>query len=104
MPKRRVAEPTAQYAVRRKPTNLSLEAEAIVRGEAYARQHGVSLSALVNQLLRQLPPGRGVEGAPEEWPTAVARLYGSARGVAATPDEAVALYRDHLARKHREDA
>jgi hypothetical protein len=45
MPKRRFAEPTAEYLGRRKPTNLSLDPDAIVRGEAYAIANDVSITA-----------------------------------------------------------
>ena len=100
MPKRRVAEPTAQYVARRKPTNLSLEAEAILRGEAYAQAHGVSLSELVNQLLRRLPAAPADASPHAAWGEAVRRLYGGAREAAASPEEAVAQYREHLRRKH----
>jgi hypothetical protein len=86
MPKRQVAEPTAEHMGRRKPTNLSLDPDAIVRGEAYAIAHDVSLSQLVNQLLRGLPAssagsaaGSAVGGAKAHWPDPIARLYGVAR-------------------------
>jgi hypothetical protein len=107
MPKRRVAEPTAEYLGRRKPTNLSLDPDAIVRGEAYAIAHDVSLSQLVSQLLRGLPvssagspAGSAVGGAKAQWPDVVARLYGVARRGDDDSEHAIDDYHDYLHRKY----
>jgi len=100
MPKRRVAEPTPEYAVKRKPTNLSLEAEAIRRGEAYARAQGVSLSELVNRLLSQLPDPLREAGPNPEWSEQIKRLYGVAEGAAASSEDAIAQYKEYLYRKY----
>jgi hypothetical protein len=99
MTKRRVAEPTAEYAVKRKPTNLSLEAEAIRRGEAKASELGISLSELVNQLLLRVPEAKApFDESRLSGP--VGRLYGIARGAYASSEEAIEDYRRYLARKH----
>jgi hypothetical protein len=104
MTKRRVAEPTAEYAVKRKPTNLSLEAEAIRRGEAHARSQGVSLSALVNRLLTKLPDPRIEAGPNPEWSDAVKRWYhlgqSAPQEVYPTTEEAIADYHAYLDRKY----
>jgi hypothetical protein len=107
MPKRRVAEPTAEYLGRRKPTNLSLDPDAIVRGEAYAIAHDVSLSQLVSQLLRGLPvssagspAGSAVGGVKAQWPDVVARLYGVARRGDDDSERAIDDYHDYLHRKY----
>jgi hypothetical protein len=39
----------------RRATNLTIDPEALVRGEAFSRLHGTSLSQLVSDLLRALP-------------------------------------------------
>jgi hypothetical protein len=111
MPKRRVAEPTAEYLGRRKPTNLSLDPDAIVRGEAYAIAHDVSLSQLVSQLLRGLPvssagspAGSAVGGVKAQWPDVVTRLYGLARRgddeSERKSERAIDDYHDYLYRKY----
>ncbi|HEU0052963.1 MAG TPA: DUF6364 family protein [Longimicrobium sp.] len=57
--------------------NLSLDEEAVKRGERYAELHSTSVSKLVSDFLSRLP----VE---EEWqrelPPVVRRLYGVAAG------------------------
>lgn len=104
MPKRRVAEPTAEYVAKKKATNLSLSAEAIERGERYARANDLSLSALVDRLLEALPEIRedAAQRPDPEWTESVKRLYGAARGVAESPEDAIALYREHLYQKYME--
>jgi hypothetical protein len=104
MPKRRVAEPTAEYVGRKKATNLSLTAEAIERGEQFAQAKDLSLSGLVDHLLTALPVLRpdAAQRPDPNWTEAVQRLYGAARGVAESPEEAVALYREYLYRKYTE--
>jgi hypothetical protein len=75
------------------PKNLSLEPEAIERGERYGERHGKNLSQLVNDLLQALPLERQ---APVELSPLVRRLL----GVAAGSDTARESYRDHLSRKY----
>jgi hypothetical protein len=56
--------------------NLSLDPEAVQRGENYSKRHSTSVSRLVSDFLSALPAeGERVELAP-----AVKRLLGLARG------------------------
>jgi hypothetical protein len=75
------------------PKNLSLEPDAIARGERYGRRHGKNLSQLVNDFLRALPltspPARDLS-------PLVRRL----RGIAAGGKTGRAEYRKHLLRKY----
>ena len=76
----------------KRPKNLSLDAEAVSRGEEYGKRHGVALSRLVGDFLRALPLG-----APErELAPAVQRLRGVAAKGRTTRDD----YREHLHRKY----
>lgn len=79
----------------RKATNLSLETEAIAKGEEYSRRHGTSLSQLVSDFLRSLPTGRG-DMAKAELTPAVRRLYGIAAGAAVSRES----HREHLLAKY----
>lgn len=64
--------------------NLSLDSEAIARGERYGRRHGKNLSQLVNDFLRGLP----LESPPERTLSPVVRrLRGIAAGSKAGRDE-----------------
>lgn len=75
------------------PKNLSLDREAIRRGERYGRLHGTTLSRLVGDFLRSLP----LEAAASlELSPVVRRL----RGVAAGGRTDLKAYRDHLHRKY----
>jgi hypothetical protein len=75
------------------PKNLSLEPDAIARGERYGRLHGKNLSQLVNDFLRGLP----LNAPPaQELSPLVKRL----RGIAAGGRTGRAEYRRHLLRKH----
>ncbi len=77
----------------RKPKNLSLEPDAIQRGERYGRLHGTTLSRLVNDFLRSLP----LEPPPaQELSPLVRRLRGIAAGRRTDRKE----YREHLYRKY----
>lgn len=77
----------------RVPKNLSLEPEAIARGERYGERHGKNLSQLVNDLLHALP----LEGPQSaELSPLVRRLL----GVAAGSDADRESYRNHLSRKY----
>lgn len=76
----------------KKPRNLTLDDDAMSRGERYSREHGTSISRLVGDFLRTLPiePARGALS------PAVRRLLGVAAG--RSVDEAA--YRTHLVRKY----
>ena len=73
--------------------NLSLEPDAVARGERYGRRHGKNLSQLVNDFLRGLPLESPAE---RELSPLVRRL----RGVAARGRAARKAYREHLYRKY----
>ena len=76
----------------RKPKNLSLDPDAIARGERYSQLNGTTLSRLVSDFLRSLPLGKPTQPlAP-----AVRRL----RGVLAGSKADRATYREHLRRKY----
>jgi len=77
----------------RVPKNLSLEPEAIARGERYGQLHGKNLSQLVNDFLQALPLHSPALG---ELSPLVRRL----RGVAAGGKTDRVAYRKHLLRKH----
>jgi len=75
--------------------NLSLDADAVERGERYSRVHGTNLSRLVSDFLLRLPPD---ESSGDLSPT-VRRLF----GVAATGPQNVdadEAYHDHLLAKY----
>ena len=80
-------------AIMRRPKNLSLEPDAIERGERYGRLHGKNLSQLVNDFLRSLPlePAARLDISP-----IVRRLRGVAAGDRTGREE----YQEHLARKY----
>jgi hypothetical protein len=73
--------------------NLSLDPEAVRRGELYSKRHRTNVSQLVSNFLASLP----VEAQDEERPlsAAVRRLLGIGAG---TTDRD--WYRLHLKRKH----
>lgn len=79
-------------AARTRPANLSLDAEAMRRGEAFSKLSGTSLSRLVSDFLRGLP---GPEEASPFTP-AVARLF----GVAARARVDAQTHRAHLRKKY----
>ncbi|HET7552493.1 MAG TPA: hypothetical protein VFK04_14480 [Gemmatimonadaceae bacterium] len=56
----------------RRARNLSLSDEAVERGERYSASLGLSLSALVDQMLRALPPEE--DPAEDELPLKLRRL------------------------------
>lgn len=76
----------------KKPRNLTLDDEAMARGERYSRKHGTSISRLVGDFLRSLP----LEPSPAALSPAVRRLL----GVAAGKDVDARTYRSHLVRKY----
>lgn len=72
--------------------NLSIERESLERGQRYSRQHGVSISSLVDDFLAHLP----VEGGPaDSLPPDVRSLIGIGAGEADP-----ASYRKHVRKKH----
>lgn len=77
---------------RKAPKNLSLDPDAVARGERYSRRHGTSLSRLVDDFLRSLP----MEAEGEPLAPVVRRLRGAAAG--GKTDRAA--YRGHLVRKY----
>ncbi len=76
----------------KRPRNLTLDDEAMARGERYSRKHGTSISRLVGDFLRSLP----LEPSPGALSPVVRRLLGVAAGEVV--DEAT--YRSHLVRKY----
>ena len=79
--------------IRKRPTNLTLDAEALARGERFSKRHGTSVSQLVTGFLYSLP-AEG-DALPQLTPP-VGRLYGLAAGGITDQDE----YRRHLAAKY----
>ncbi|HET7585109.1 MAG TPA: DUF6364 family protein [Gemmatimonadaceae bacterium] len=80
----------------KRPKNLSLDPEAIARGERYSKLHGTNLSRLVSDFLRSLPLG----GAPRPRSPAVRRLRGIAVSRAGKRTVGRVDYREHLYRKY----
>jgi hypothetical protein len=78
--------------VSRKPKNLSLDPDAVERGERYSQLHGTTLSRLVSDFLRSLPVGKRQQSLSP----AVRRL----RGAAAGGESDRAAHREHLHRKY----
>lgn len=74
----------------RKLWNLSLDPEAVARGQRYGKRHGKNLSQLVNDFLQSLP----LESEGPRSPL-VRRLYGVARGAGDQDD-----HRRRLERKY----
>lgn len=90
---KRSAAPGAKPGKR--PTNLTLDPDAVARGERYGARHGRKLSQLVNGFLAALPaPDDDAELA--DLSPAVRRLYGVAAGGRTDRD----TYRAHLAEKY----
>ncbi|HXH41046.1 MAG TPA: DUF6364 family protein [Thermoanaerobaculia bacterium] len=72
--------------------NLSLDPEAVTRGERYSEMHETNVSQLVNRFLSSLP----IDDEAEHTLTpAVRRLLGLASG-----KNAVKQYRQHLVEKY----
>lgn len=86
MAERRMAKRT------KKPKNLSLESDAIARGERYSRLHETNLSRLVGDFLRSLP----LEESKRPLSPVVQRL----RGIAAGGKTDRPAHREHLYRKY----
>lgn len=91
--------PAAPRVAGRKPakkaTNLTLDPEAVARGERFGERHGTSLSRLVTSFLYSLPADEGDDTPPELTPP-VRRLYGLAAGGTTDRD----AHRAHLRRKY----
>jgi uncharacterized protein DUF6364 len=79
----------------KRPTNLTLDPDAVRRGELFGQRHGRSLSQLVTGFLYSLPAEDAGEALPELAP-AVRRLFGLAAGAKTDRDS----YREHLAQKY----
>lgn len=78
--------------------NLSLDADAVARGEQYSARHGTNLSRLVSDFLSRLP----VDDAGRDLSPVVRRLLGVA-AAALEPSASVddqADYRAHLWAKY----
>ena len=80
-----------------KATNLTLDPDAVARGEQYGARHGRKLSQLVNGFLAALP-AEGEEDAAglADLAPAVRRLYGVAAGGTTDRD----AHRAHLSEKY----
>lgn len=77
---------------KRRPRNLSLDPEAIARGERYSRSHATNLSRLVGDFLRSLP----LKSPYGDLAPVVQRLHGLAAGSRTGKEK----YREHLQRKY----
>lgn len=73
--------------------NLSLDPDAVTRGERYSELHETNVSQLVNRFLSSLPVGDDTENS---FSPAVKRLIGLA-----SDKNAVTRYRRHLDEKYR---
>lgn len=89
------ATPARANRKAKKPTNLTLDPEAVARGERFGKRHGTSLSQLVTGFLYSLPSDDADEAMGELAPP-VRRLYGVAAAGAADRD----AYRAHLSEKY----
>jgi hypothetical protein len=83
----------------KKATNLTLDPDAVARGERYGARHGRKLSQLVNGFLSALP-GPEDEAELADLSPAVRRLYGAAAGGTADRED----HRAHLLTKYGRDA
>ena len=92
---RRTPRPAGPAHAGKKATNLTLDPDAVARGERYGARHGRKLSQLVNAFLAALPADDDDPGLTDLSP-AVRRLYGAAAG-GATDQNA---YRAHLVDKY----
>ena len=91
----RAVDKAPKHRAPKRPVNLTLDPEAVTRGEQFGERHGASLSQVVNDFLRALPGGDlDADGASLAPP--VRRLYGAAAG-GKTDREA---YRKHLRGKY----
>lgn len=94
---RRKTPKTAKKTARpgKKATNLSLDPEALARGERFSQRHGTSVSQLVTRFLYSLPSD--ADHPLTNLTPVVQRLYGVAVG--GTADRVT--YRAHLLEKYR---
>lgn len=83
----------------KKATNLTLDPDALARGERFSRLHGTSVSQLVTRFLYSLPAGSGADAdhSLTNLTPIVQRLYGVAAGAKADR----AMYRAYLFDKYR---
>ena len=92
---RKVAKKSAKKA-----TNLTLDPEAVARGDRFGQRHGISLSQLVTSFLYGLPVEEPIDALADLSPP-VRRLYGmAAKGSGRALDRAA--YRAHLSQKYGE--
>lgn len=91
---KRSADPSGKKPAKR-PTNLTLDPEAVARGERYGQRHQTSLSQLVTSFLYSLPAEDTGDGLPRLTPV-VRRLYGVVAGGGTDRDD----YRNHLVEKY----
>jgi hypothetical protein len=80
----------------KRPTNLTLDPDAVARGEQYGARHGRKLSQLVNGFLAALPAPDDDDAELADLSPAVRRLYGVAAGGRTDRD----AYRAHLSEKY----
>lgn len=73
--------------------NLSLDPEAVRRGERYSELHQTNISQLVNNFLSSLPVGEDLTEA--KLTPSVRRMLGIAAGARGVED-----YREHLLKKY----
>src|SRR4051794_29486110 len=79
----------------KKATNLTLESDAIHRGERFGKRHGTSLSQLVSKFLRALPADdASFDG------TALSPAVRRLAGVAANKSASRESHRAHLRAKY----
>src|SRR5437868_1371005 len=82
---------------RKKATNLSLDPDALARGEQFGKRIGTSVSQLVTRFLFSLPTEPDSTDVPlSELTPAVRRLYGVAAGGAFDRES----YRNYLSEKY----
>jgi hypothetical protein len=73
--------------------NLSLDPEAVTRGERYCELHATNLSQLVNKFLSSLPMD------DDDWKTHLSPVISRLLGIASDKN-AVERYRQHLVGKY----
>jgi hypothetical protein len=73
--------------------NLSLDPEAVARGERYCKLHGTNLSQLVNRFLSSLPLD------DDDWETHLSPVVSRLIGLV-SDQNALVHYRQHLVEKY----
>lgn len=94
----RAPAPTRVRKPPKRPTNLTLDPEAVARGERFSARHGTSLSQLVTRFLHALPADEGAEQplAKRALTPPVRRLHGIVAGGGTDRD----AYRARLVEKY----